>query len=358
MQLPCYGKVHNHFYKQFWNQTLEVLLHRLSRHLVSTELTNSTVMSWKYSYFYLSHICGLFQKGGVASTSYVLRVRVTSTEHFAETLYWTLQFVWHEPVVLWSAPAEKQECYLHHSQLCQPIPDSRRRMFRPKTRLCNFQSPHWSKKKNFFMRQVKPRSKWHLVKWRTCNCFPCQIGSHVPVRTWPASGLPETDKMHIRGVRSYGLAKIVTMKRAHIGIRTEKYFGECHSPLQEVSPDLCTIEELCQELWKQGKHVIPYHTGARGQICKFSQCFATGELFQQSAANHHSPVCQRCKGLNNQRRSHDDQKITLFEVLPKQNNNLPDSPMFTKTPLLNSFLRCVRHLSHFSMFSNCRYSLS
>ncbi len=32
------------------------------------------------------HISGLLQNRGVASTSYVLRVRVTSTEHFAETL--------------------------------------------------------------------------------------------------------------------------------------------------------------------------------------------------------------------------------------------------------------------------------
>ncbi len=30
--------------------------------------------------------CGLFQMRGVVSVSYVLRVRVTPTEHFAETL--------------------------------------------------------------------------------------------------------------------------------------------------------------------------------------------------------------------------------------------------------------------------------
>ncbi len=32
------------------------------------------------------HISGLLQNRGVASTSYMLRVRVTSSEHFAETL--------------------------------------------------------------------------------------------------------------------------------------------------------------------------------------------------------------------------------------------------------------------------------
>ncbi len=32
--------------------------------------------------------CGLFQIRGVVSVSYVLRVRVTSAEHFAETLKW------------------------------------------------------------------------------------------------------------------------------------------------------------------------------------------------------------------------------------------------------------------------------
>ncbi len=36
------------------------------------------------------YISGLLQNRGVASTSYVLCVRVTSTEHFAETLKWKM----------------------------------------------------------------------------------------------------------------------------------------------------------------------------------------------------------------------------------------------------------------------------
>ncbi len=32
--------------------------------------------------------CGLFQMKGVVSVSYILRVRVTPAEHFAETLKW------------------------------------------------------------------------------------------------------------------------------------------------------------------------------------------------------------------------------------------------------------------------------
>ncbi len=82
MQLPCCGKVHNHFSEQFWNQTLEVLLHRLIWHLISTELTNSIVCLGNI----ITHICGLFQNRGVVSTSYMLRVWDTSVEHFAETL--------------------------------------------------------------------------------------------------------------------------------------------------------------------------------------------------------------------------------------------------------------------------------
>ncbi len=42
------------------------------------------------SFVVIFFVSGLLQNRGVVSVSYVLRVRVTSTEHFAETLNWTL----------------------------------------------------------------------------------------------------------------------------------------------------------------------------------------------------------------------------------------------------------------------------
>ncbi len=48
-------------------------------------LTKIEVKSQQLLEFYMLHICGLFQNVGVASTSYVLRVRFAATERVAKT---------------------------------------------------------------------------------------------------------------------------------------------------------------------------------------------------------------------------------------------------------------------------------